>query len=223
QRLATSNDPHLLNYLSKRRVSPSFLVEIDLFLSAHPEIIEHAPKFVEEFNSAAPLQAYRHFLKGYTKPARYITGVIPDGDFFLTANFSPPQLVSAYDEELVAFFQDYDYRYDILERIDNEVLHACQALDVGTLLPRRLRRLVAYVIFGNPVDAYKYYEYNFQTEWLPHRYLPEHVVLSEIPKPEDYVEPEPTVMGSFRDGKPDGQRDHHFTRLRMARAKDQGV
>lgn len=93
----------------------------------------------------------------------------------------------------------------------------------GMLIPYRRRRLVLYAVFGNPVDAFKYYEYNYQTEWLAHRYLPEHVVLSEIPKPEDYTGPEPIVLGSGNGRKPEGQRDHNSTRLRMARAKNQGV
>ena len=218
-----SDDPDLLEHLTKRRVSPGFLFEIDQFLGAHPELLEYAPAFVEEFNSASPLRAYKHFLKGYTKPARYIRGVIPDGEVTFTAGFRPPELTKAYDEELTEFFDGYAYRYDILERIDRDVYDACEELRAGMLIPHRRRRLVLYAVFGNPVDAFKYYEYNYQTEWLAHRYLPEHVVLSEIPKPEYYTEPEPVVLVSGNDRKPEGQRDHNSTRLRMARAKNQGV
>src|SRR6266700_8412125 len=116
-----SDDPDLLEHLTKRRVSPGFLFEIDHFLGAHPELLECAPAFVEEFNSASPLRAYKHFLKGYTKPARYIRGVIPDGEVTFTADFRPPELTKAYDEELTEFFDGYEYRYDILERIDRDV------------------------------------------------------------------------------------------------------
>ncbi|OCK87398.1 uncharacterized protein K441DRAFT_742314, partial [Cenococcum geophilum 1.58] len=216
-------DPDLLEHLTKRRVSPGFLCEIDQFLGAHPELLEYAPAFVEEFNSASPLRAYKHFLKGYTKPARYIRGVIPDGAVTFTADFRPPELTKAYDGGLTEFFDGYECRYDILERIDRDVHDACEELRAGMLIPHRRRRLVLYAVFGNPVDAFKYYEYNYQTEWLAHRYLPEHVVLSKIPKPEDYTEPEPIVLGSGNDRKSDGQRDHNSTRLRMARAKNQGV
>ncbi|OCL05369.1 hypothetical protein AOQ84DRAFT_252231, partial [Glonium stellatum] len=223
QQLAMSDDPDLLEYLTKRHISPGFLFEIDQFLRAHPELLEYAPAFVKEFNSASPLRAYKHFLKGYTKPARYIRGVIPDGEVTFPADFRPPELIKAYDEELTEFFDGFEYRYDILERIDRDVYDACQELKARITVPHRRRRLVAYAVFGNPVDTFKYYEYNYQTEWLAHRYLPEHVVLSEIPKPEDYTEPEPSVLGSRDDPKPEGQREHRLTRLRMARAKDQGV
>ena len=149
--------------------------------------------------------------------------MIPDGEVTFTAGFRPPELTKAYDEELTEFFDGYEYRYDILERIDRDVHDACEELRAGMLIPHRRRRLVLYAVFGNPVDAFKYYEYNYQTEWLAHRYLPEHVVLSEIPKPEDYTEPEPIVLGSGNDRKPEGQRDHNSTRLHMAQAKNQGV
>ena len=49
------------------------------------------------------------------------------------------------------------------------------------------------------------------------------MVLSGIPKPEDYTELELIVLGSGNDRKPEGQRDHNFTRLRMTRTKNQVV
>lgn len=108
-----SDGPDLLEHFTKCCVSPGFLFEIDQFLGAHLELLEYAPAFVEEFNSASPLRAYKHFLKGYTKHARYIHGVIPDGEVTFTADFRLPELTKAYDEEITEFFDGYEYRYDI--------------------------------------------------------------------------------------------------------------
>jgi hypothetical protein len=72
-----------------------------------------------------------------------------------------------------------------------------------------------YAVFGNPVDAYKYFEYTHQPEFLPHRYLPDHIILCSVPKPEDYKEPKPSVIGA--------SRRHAKVRMLMAWSNDQGV
>jgi hypothetical protein len=94
-------------------------------------------------------------------------------------------------------------------------MYACINLQHGRFVSPALRRLVCYAVFGHPVDAYKFYEYNYQQEYMPHRYLPEHVVLGEIPKPVDYREPAPSSIHGFK--------KHRDIRYHMAQAKDQGV
>ena len=68
-------DAELIDYLRSRHVSPSFLSEIDQFLSAHPEIAFHKPDWAHEINNSRPLDAYLYFIKGWTRAARYIEGV----------------------------------------------------------------------------------------------------------------------------------------------------
>ena len=204
-----------MDYLAHRRVAPGFLVEIDMFIRAHPEVVRYAPSFIQLINSLPPLEAYLYFLKGYTRPARYVEGVIRTDAFTLSPYFRPMSITMIRDKELDDFFEGFDYRYDILDRIDNEVRHACTNIRYGCFVPHALRRLVCYAVFGNPVDAYKYFEYNYQQEYMPHRYLPEHVVLGEIPKPSEYSEPVPSSVP--------GWKKHRDIRYRMARANDQGV
>lgn len=213
----------MLEYLAERCVSPGFLAEIDVFLRGHPDLARYTPDFVHKFNNARPLAAYRFFLKGYTRPARYIPGILPDRDNDITLPHAMPSVAATVDEELVDFFDGYEYRYDILHKIDIEVATLCNGLRSGVHLTWTQRLLVTLSLFGNPVDAYKHFEYNYQTEWLPHRYLPEHVVLSELPKQEDYSEPTPRVTAPI--GLPDDEvmRTHLGTRARMARACDAGV
>lgn len=176
-------DSELLRYLEHRRLSPSFLREIDSFLYTHPQIADFAPDFVQQFNGARPLAAYRLFLKGFTKPARYIDGILPTTDDELRARIPPvlPSVVAYVDDELVDFFDGYDYRSDILRKIDDEVFRLVELLRSAQQLTPPQRRLLALGLFGNPSDAFKYYEYNYQNDWLPHRYLPEHVILLEVP------------------------------------------
>lgn len=212
---AKCNDAKLLNYIARRQVSRGFLYEIDQFLRSHSEIARYARNFVELINSLPPLDAYLFFLKGYTRPARYMDGIIRTDDFLLPVGFRPTSLRSIHDTELDDFFDGFEYRYDILDRIDKEVEWACADISQGRRVYASMRRLVCLVIYGNPVDAYKYYEYNYQQEYMPHRYLPEHVVLGEIPKLAGYREPEPTQLRGFR--------GYGNVRYRMARARDQGV
>lgn len=177
--------------------------------------MKYAPNFVQLINSLPPLEAYLYFLKGYTRPARYIDGVIISSQFTLPSGFQPTSLKYTPDKELDDFFDGFEYRYDILDRIDMEVSSVCNELRYGRFVNANLCRLVCYAVYGNPVDAYKFYEYNYQQEYMPHRYLPEHVVLGEISKPADYSEPTPSCVK--------GWRNHRDVRYRMARAKDQGV
>ena len=80
------------------------------------------------------------------------------------------------------FFNGFEYRTDILHKIDDEVLRICQALFYGQRVTLAERKLTVLALYGNVADVYRFYEYNYQTEWLHHRYMPEHVVLQEIPK-----------------------------------------
>lgn len=73
-------DQPLLDYFKERRLSPRFLTEIDMFLNNHIKIARLAPDFANNFNAFSPLQSYKFFIKGYTKPARYqpeVSVVVP--------------------------------------------------------------------------------------------------------------------------------------------------
>jgi hypothetical protein len=85
----------------------------------------------------------------------------------------------------------------------------------GRHISSALRKLICYAVWGNPVDAYKFFEYSYQDEYMPHRYLAEHVVLGHVPKPTNYTEPRPSMLS--------GYKKHGDVRARMARANDQGV
>lgn len=77
-------------------------------------------------------------------------------------------LAEAYDVELVEFFAGFEYRFDTLHALDQEVQRLRSMMMFGQgILPRQLK-LLAYACYANPVDAYKYYEYNYQKEYLPH-------------------------------------------------------
>lgn len=77
------------------------------------------------------------------------------------------------------------------------------------------RRLICYAVWGNPVDAYKWYEYQLQEDYLPHRYLPEHVVLGHLPKLAGEATAQPSALST--------SRRHMQVRYRMARANDNGI
>jgi hypothetical protein len=85
----------------------------------------------------------------------------------------------------------------------------------GRHISPALRKLICYAVWGNPVDAYKFFEYSYQDEYMPHRYLAEHVVLGHVPKPTNDTEPRPSMLS--------GYKKHGDVRARMARANDQGV
>ncbi|CAI6342421.1 unnamed protein product [Periconia digitata] len=67
-------DELLLAYLSTRGISPGFLAEIDQFFDGHPEIFSCGPgeAMIRYMNDQSPMEAYRYFIRGYTRPARYI-------------------------------------------------------------------------------------------------------------------------------------------------------
>lgn len=175
----------------------------------------HASDFLEIVNTLPPLEAYLYFIKGYTRPARFIDGIIVTDPVSVRSPIEFRSVRATPDDELDAFFAGFEYRYDILDRIDSEVRSACNDLLSGRSILPGLMRLACYAIFGNPVDAYKFYEYNYQQEYMPHRYLPEHVVLLDVPKSAGYVEPEPSKLH--------GWMNHRHVRGKMAQARDQGV
>lgn len=145
---------------------------------------------------------------------RYQDDIVRTDHFTLPADYPYQPLNTRHDPELVDFFDGFEYRHDIIDRIDQEVRSAMRALAYGDQLPLGLRKLVCYALWGNPVDAYKWFEYSYQKDYMPHRYLPEHVVLGHIPKPAG-KDPRPqTVTGYLKHGE---------VRARMARASDQGV
>lgn len=186
-----------------------------------------------QLNSLSPLGAYKYFLRGYTRPARYasctdstdgalnntliryIDGVVKSEHFTLPANFPYQPLRMKVDPELVEFFEGFEYRWDIIERIDLVVRAGIRELSLCRSLPPGYRRLICYAVWGNPSDAYKWYEYQFQDEYLPHRYLPEHVVLGHVPKLAGEADPQPSCLTT--------SKRHKDVRCQMARANDEGI
>jgi hypothetical protein len=146
---------------------------------------------------------------------RYVDGIIRADTFTLPQNLSYLALSSKSDPELIDFFDGYEFRHDIIERIDNEVYASIREWVNGRHISSALRKLICYAVWGNPVDAYKFFEYSYQDEFMPHRYLAEHVVLGHVPKSTNYNEPRPSMLS--------GYRKHGDVRARMARANDQGV
>jgi hypothetical protein len=65
-------DKDLRAYLAARSISFGFLAEIDQFLKGHPEIAtcDEGRSTLRQITVLPPLQAYKYFLKGYTRPAR---------------------------------------------------------------------------------------------------------------------------------------------------------
>ncbi|KAF2997335.1 hypothetical protein E8E13_003152 [Curvularia kusanoi] len=117
---ADSADGELLSYLADRSISRGFLVEIDHLLKDHPEISDHPEgrEMIMQVNSLSPLEAYKYFLRGYTRPARYIDGVIRSDHFVMPAQYPYRPLSTKNDPELVDFFEGFEYRWDIIDRID---------------------------------------------------------------------------------------------------------
>lgn len=135
--------------------------------------------------------------------------------FTLPANYPYQPLRTKVDPELVDFFDGFQYRWDIIDRIDQVVRTGIHELSLGRPLPSGYRRLVCYAIWGNPSDAYKWYEYHLQEEYLPHRYLPEHVVLGHLPKLAGEADLQPSSLNT--------SRRHTTVRRRMASANDEGI
>jgi hypothetical protein len=146
---------------------------------------------------------------------RYIDGVIKSEYFTLPTDYAYQPLCLKVDPELVDFFEGFEYRWDILDRIDMEVRGLIQALQRGQPVNSAWRRLVCYAVWGNPSDAYKWYEYQLQEEYLPHRYLPEHVVLGHLPKLAGEAVAQPSSLNT--------SRRHRQVRYRMAKANDAGI
>ncbi|KAH6621891.1 hypothetical protein C7974DRAFT_414573 [Boeremia exigua] len=215
--LVDDADAELRSYLAERSISNGFLVEIDQFLRSHPEITEYPEgrDTIMQMNSSSPLEAYKFFLRGYTRPARYIDGIVKSEYFTLPTNYPYRPLRTKVDPELVEFFDGFDYRWDIIERIDKIVQTGIFELSRGRLLPWGYRRLICYAVWGNPSDAYKWFEYHLQEDYLPHRYLPEHVVLGHVPMLVGEGDPQPSSLGTS--GR------HMDVRFRMARANDKGI
>lgn len=80
-----------------------------------------------------------------------------------------PPLAKAYDVELVDFFDGWNYRYDILEQMDHHIADLMRQHEHGVRLTSAQYKMLQFGVYGNPVDAYKYFEYNYQSEWLAHR------------------------------------------------------
>jgi len=152
---APLRDPDLLAYLDSRNISVGFLIEIDQYLRGHPEITScpQGLTMLQTMNALSPLEAYRIFIKGYTRPARYRDGIVTT-NFSLPVGFRPPPLKARLDPELEEFFDGFEYRWDILENIDRTVAKACVAMATGRFVNSSLRRLICYAVWGNPVDAY---------------------------------------------------------------------
>jgi hypothetical protein len=129
---------------------------------------------------------------------RYLDGIIRSEYFSLPLDFPYRPLSTKRDPELDDFFDGFEYRHDIIGRIDHEVRMGMQNLAYGRPVPLALRKLVCYALWGNPVDAYKWFEYSYQNEYMPHRYLPEHVVLGHLPKPTNCEDPRPSVLTGCR-------------------------
>ena len=136
-------------------------------------------------------------------------------NFVMPANYPYRPLIMKTDPELVEFFEGFQYRWDIIARIDEAVREGLNKLALGRPIPPGYRRLVCYAVWGNPSDAYKWYEYQLQEEYLPHRYLPEHVILRHLPKLAGDAVPLPSSL--------DRPRRHKDVRFRMARANDEGL
>lgn len=146
---------------------------------------------------------------------RYKDGIVKSEYFVMPMNYPYQPLHSKVDTELVEFFEGFEYRWDIIDRIDELVRGGLRELSLGNAVSSGERRLVYYAVWGNPSDAYKWYEYHLQDEYLPHRYLPEHVVLGHLPKLAGNAIPQPSSLDkSYR---------HKDVRYRMARANDEGI
>jgi hypothetical protein len=140
--------------------------------------------------------------------------VKPD-NFMMPVDYPYQPLSTKTDPELVEFFEGFEYRWDIIHRIDEAVRAGLEKLSLGRPIPSGYRRLVCYAVWGNPSDAYKWYEYQLQEEYLPHRYLPEHVILRNLPKLAGDAIPLPSSL--------DNPSRHKDVRYKMARANDGGV
>jgi hypothetical protein len=108
---------------------------------------------LRDMNDMPALQAYRLFMRGYTRPARYVDGIVST-TFTLPPDFQPPSVYSRQDIELQDFFSGFDTRNDILDSIDRAVADACATMSAGLFVSANLKRLICYACWGNPIDAF---------------------------------------------------------------------
>jgi hypothetical protein len=88
-------------------------------------------------------------------------------------------------------------------------------LEVWLVYADQVLSFSQYAIRGNPIDAYKFFEYNYQEDFMAHHYLPDHAILAHVPKPKGYTQP---CASAFEFDKRNSK-----VRLRMACAQDQGL
>ena len=84
----------------------------------------------------------------------------------------PPVILAvadSYDPELIDFFDGFSYRLDLLDLLDKHIADLVKKHECGVRLTTPEFRVLCFGVYGNPVDAYKYFEYNYQSEWLLHR------------------------------------------------------
>ncbi|KAF1987393.1 hypothetical protein K402DRAFT_420208 [Aulographum hederae CBS 113979] len=210
------NDAALEDYLHGRGVSLRFLVEIDQFLANVPELMEYSPVWADAINTASPLQAYLHFVQGYTRPARYREGIVPRNARNIQFPHRLQYCTRSRDEELEEFT---DYNYQIVRKIDDEFDYLWEKFDAGNYLSYAQCSLLGYILKGNLVDAYKFYVYQYQLDDLAKRYRPEHVQMLQIPKIRGMNGPFPSSIGAS--GRATRRRSWMRIRARMAAAYDQ--
>lgn len=78
---------------------------------------------------------------------------------------------SVFDAELFEFFADIGICYEILGDMDKEVALLTQDYLSGRQLNRHQLIFLAMVTYANPVDALKYYEYCYKTDFRQNRYV----------------------------------------------------
>lgn len=146
---------------------------------------------------------------------RYLKGIIQAENISIPLDRLNHRLAERYDPELDAHINGHMYPYDILFTIDEEAKRGIKEVLAGRSVRLGLRKLICYALWGNPVDAYKWYQYQYQETNLSLCYLPEHLVLMEIPKADNYFSPRPDVTY--------GSKKYGYIRNSMARAHDEGI
>ncbi|THZ16429.1 hypothetical protein D6C91_06360 [Aureobasidium pullulans] len=169
--LAQRADQALLEYLDKRRITSHFLNEIDDFLTSYPELLKACPMWCYQLATLPPLDAYMFFIRGYLRPARYVDGALPSLDQLQIPDRPVYLEHSVFDAELFEFFADIGICYEILGDMDKEVALLTQDYLSGRQLNRHQLIFLAMVTYANPVDALKYYEYCYKTDFRQNRYV----------------------------------------------------
>jgi hypothetical protein len=160
RRFTQRADDELYDYLHERNIAREFLHEIDLFFMGHPEIaaILAGRELLDKTSTFSPLEAYKLFVRGYTRPARYVSfqtllrqrltvyryvdGIIKKDYFRLDRAFHYCPQLKKYDPELDEFFGDFGPRTDIFDAIDRAVLQGIRDMEYGHDVPVRLRILI---------------------------------------------------------------------------------